>query len=168
MLQLDLFAITTTEEIRLRVAAELARQRLAAMRACAVALSRMTLRGVQLDLWGAGVEIAARAPRRREQPRQAETIAAGPLAASSVFALAAGKPALGHKLWRQPAAERGPVRIERDGDRVRLVRMLPQETEEWQERERERRARQRPPKPPKTAKTRGRKLLDLIGPGDDS
>ena len=166
---MDLFAITQTEEIRLRVAAELARSRLDAMRACAVALSRLTLRGLQLDMWGDPVKITARAPRRAGGARQqVETIPAGPLAASSVFALAAATPTLGHKLWRQPAAERAPVRIERDGDCVRLIRMLPQETEEWQERERARRARQKPPRPPKTAKTRGRKLLDLIGPGEDS
>ena len=164
---MDLFAITTTEEIRLRVAAELARQRLEAMRACAVALSRLTLHGTQFDLWGEPVEVTAKAPRRLPVCQAQQTIAAGPLAAASVFALAAGKPALGHKLWRQPAAERGPVRIEREGDRVRMIRMLPQETDEWQERERARRARQKPPRPPKTAKTRGRKLLDLIGTGED-
>lgn len=168
MLQLDLFTITTTEEIRLRVAAQLARQRFEALRLTAVALSRMTLRGTQFDLWGEPVEVVAKVHRRAHAQHQAETIPAGPMAAASVFALAAGTPELGHKLWRQPVAERAPYRVERDGDCTRLVRMLPQETDEWMERERARRARQRPPRPPKTAKTRGRKLLDLIGPGDDS
>ena len=169
MLQLDLFTITTTEEIRLRVAAEQARMRMAAMRATAVRLQAQVLRAMQFGLWGEVVEVVVQPPRqaRGKAAPQVETIPAGPLAASSVFALAAGKPALGHKLWRQPVAERAPHRIERDGDRVRVIRMLPQETDEWQERERARRARQRPPKPPKKAKTRGRKLLDLIGTAED-
>ena len=58
-------------------------------------------------------------------------------------------------------------RVERDTGVVRCVgasypvRWTPEE----EERERQRRARQRPPRPTKKAKTRGRKLLDLIGPG---
>ena len=51
-----------------------------------------------------------------------------------------------------------PTRVERDGDRVRVIRLLPQETEEWQEKERIRRAKQRPPRPVKGAKTRGKKV----------
>lgn len=62
----------------------------------------------------------------------------------------------------QPA----PYRVERDGDRVRVVRLLPGETDEWKERERARRARQRPPKPVRRAKTRGKKLLEMIGEGN--
>lgn len=64
------------------------------------------------------------------------------------------------------AAEPAPYRVERDGDRVRVVRLLPEETDEWKERERARRARQRPPKPVRKAKTRGKKLLEMIGEGN--
>ena len=58
-----------------------------------------------------------------------------------------------------------PYRVERDGDRVRVVRLLPEETDEWKERERARRARQRPPRPTSKAKTRSKALLDMIGEG---
>lgn len=167
MLQLDLFAIDKSEAIRLRVAAEQARLREAA--------NRLVMRRIgsplcfaQLDIWGDVVEVCVAPPRRLVPARkQPETIQAGPMAAASVFALAASGHALGHKLWRQPASEPAPYRVERDGDRTRLVRMRPEETEEWQERERIRRAKQRPPRPPKGAKTRGKKLLELIGPGED-
>lgn len=64
------------------------------------------------------------------------------------------------------AAGFAPItRVERDGDRVRVVRLLPQETEEWQEKERKRRAKQRPPKPVKAAKTRGAKVRAWDGEG---
>jgi hypothetical protein len=65
------------------------------------------------------------------------------------------------------AAEPAPYRVQRDGDRVRVVRLLPEETDEWKERERVRRAKQRPPKPVRKAKTRGKKLLDMIGENRD-
>ena len=58
------------------------------------------------------------------------------------------------------------LRVHREGDRVRVVRLREDETEEWRERERIRRAKQRPPKPTKKAKTRGAKLMEMIG-GDD-
>lgn len=55
-----------------------------------------------------------------------------------------------------------PTRVERDGDRVRVVRLLPQETEEWQQREAARRAAQKfkcpPPKPKAGTRTRGKKV----------
>lgn len=70
---------------------------------------------------------------------------------------------LGQRFWRQPPVERTPSLIVRDVGRVRVVRLLPQETLEWQEREVRRRAKQRPPRPPRGAKTRSKKLLDLIG-----
>lgn len=56
-----------------------------------------------------------------------------------------------------------PVRIERDCDGVRVIRLQAQETEEWQERERARRAKQRPPKPVRAAKTRGKKVRGWDG-----
>jgi hypothetical protein len=92
-------------------------------------------------------------------------------APSSIFTMAdAMKAAKGlQKHGRFGAAagfEPPPYRVERDGDRVRVVRLLPEETEEWKERERVRRAKQRPPKPVRKAKTRGKKLLDMIGEGN--
>lgn len=161
--QLDLFTIDKSEAIRLRVAAEQARQREAAHR---YVMRRVgaPLCFLQIDIWGEAVEVRVAPPRRLVPAmKQPETIQAGPMAAASVFALAAAGQALGHKLWRQPATEPAPYRVVRDGDRTRLFRMRPEETEEWQEKERQRRARQRPPRPPKGAKTRGKKLLELIG-----
>jgi len=163
--QLDLFNFSSTEEIRLRVAAEQARQR--ALQQIRYTSDR-PLCALQLALWGDPVMVCMPI-RRPVEPvrRHFEVIPAGPLAAASVFALAAGRPKLGRKWHRPAAAEAAPHRVERDGDRVRLVRMLPQETPEWQERERQRRARQKPPRPPKKAKTRSRKLLEIIGDVDD-
>lgn len=94
----------------------------------------------------------------------------------SIFALAAGVRAEasrnGSKRSRRqppssPAAPPAPplLRVERDGDRVRVVRLRPDETEEWAERERQRRARQRPPKPTKAAKSRGKKVRAWDGEG---
>lgn len=167
MQQLDLFVLDKSETIRLRVAAEQARLREAAHR---YVMRRVgaPLCFLQIDIWGEAVEVRVAPPRRLVPAlKQPETIQAGPMAAASVFALAAAGQALGHKLWRQPATEAAPYRVERDGDRTRLIRMRPEETAEWQERERIRRAKQRPPRPPKGAKTRGKKLLELIGPGED-
>ena len=90
--------------------------------------------------------------------------------AASIFALAAVVRAeVGRKgpkrAGKQPSARPAPattptplIRVERDGDRVRVVRLRPEETDEWAERERLRRARQRPPKPTKAAKSRGKKV----------
>lgn len=167
MLQLDLFRIDRTEEVRLRVAAEQARLRAEAVRHV---LRRVgtPVRLLQIDIWGGEVEVLVAPPRRLVPAHQRpETIDAGPSAPTSVFALAAAGVALGHTLWRQPNSDRAPYRVERDGDCTRLIRMLPQETEEWQERERVRRAKQRPPRPPRKAKTRGKKLLELIGDTHD-
>lgn len=62
------------------------------------------------------------------------------------------------------AAGFAPItRVERDGDSIRVVRLLPQETAEWQEKERVRRAKQRPPKPVKGARTKSKKFKELIG-----
>jgi hypothetical protein len=59
-------------------------------------------------------------------------------------------------------------RTEREVGVTRHVAMRHDETEEWQERERRRRARQRVPRPVKAARTRGRKLIDLIGTGENA
>lgn len=97
--------------------------------------------------------------------------------AASIFALAAGvraevarkgpkraskKPAARVTVAGTPAPL---IRVVRDGDRVRVVRLRPDETEEWAERERQRRARQRPPKPTKAAKSRGKKVRAWDGEG---
>jgi hypothetical protein len=85
----------------------------------------------------------------------------------SIFALAAMVKASGLRSRGRFGAASGftpaPYRVERDGDRTRVVRLRVDETEEWIEKERQRRARQKPPKPVKKAKTRSRKLLALIG-----
>lgn len=169
MQQLGLFNFSNAEEIRLRVAAVQARQR--AGHVLRRVLFDSPLCALQLALFGDPVVVCMpiRRPAQPMQRRQAEVIPAGPLAAASVFALAAGRPKLGRKWHRVASSEAAPHRVERDGDSVRLVRILPQETVEWQERERQRRARQKPPRPPKKAKTRSRKLLDIIGDDlDDS
>lgn len=57
-----------------------------------------------------------------------------------------------------PAKLPSTYRVERDADRVRVVRVRPEETEERIEQERARRARQRPPRPTAKAKTRGKKV----------
>jgi len=88
----------------------------------------------------------------------------------SVFDLAArvlACPARARKERPQPHQAPRHGRTLRDGDCTRHVAMRHDETEEWQERERQRRARQRVPRPSSKAKTRSRKLLDLIGPGED-
>ena len=92
-------------------------------------------------------------------------------APSSIFTMADAMKAAKvlHKHGRFGAAagfKPAPYRVERDGDRVRVVRLLPEETHEWKERERARRARQRPPKPPKGARTRGAKVRQWDGEGD--
>ena len=57
------------------------------------------------------------------------------------------------------------TRIIRDGDTVRCVRMLPQETDEWREKEMIRRAKQRPPKPKGRAVTVGDKMRATLEAG---
>lgn len=87
----------------------------------------------------------------------------------SVFDLAASVLVTPSKPKRERPTTQAPRhgKTFRDGDCTRHVAIRHDETEEWQERERQRRARQRVPKPAKKARTRGRKLLDLIGPGED-
>lgn len=55
------------------------------------------------------------------------------------------------------------IKVVRDGDRTRVVRLLPQDTEEWQIAEQKRRAKQKPPKPPKGWQTRGKKVRAFDG-----
>lgn len=55
-------------------------------------------------------------------------------------------------------------RVEREGDRVRVERLRPEETKEWAEREQARRAKQTPP-PPRWKKSRGERLRRLIDSG---
>lgn len=66
-----------------------------------------------------------------------------------------------------PAKLSSTYRVERDADRVRVVRVRPEETEERIEQERARRARQRPPRPTAKAKTRGKKVRAWDGEGND-
>jgi hypothetical protein len=91
-------------------------------------------------------------------------------APSSIFTMAdamkAAKSLQKHGRFGAAAVfEPPPYRVERDGDRVRVVRLLPEETDEWKERERVRRAKQRPPKPTARAKTRGKKVRAWDGEG---
>lgn len=174
---MDLFATPTAEAIRLRVAAELARQRTAAAlrEARMTAHARKPICALQFDLWGDAIQVCSWAPPRRRKPaarrRQGELFgAAAPArvsadAVASIFALAAAGLEIGRRWFRPAPADAAPppARVIREAGTVRLERLLPQETEEWQERERARRAKQRPPKPTKKARTRGEKLLALIG-----
>ena len=92
------------------------------------------------------------------------------VAVSSIFGLAATVQSL--KRGRFGTAEQfepAPYRVERsyaDGT-LRVIRQRPEETAEWQERERVRRAKQRPPKPSAKAKTRGKKVREWDGEGND-
>jgi len=68
---------------------------------------------------------------------------------------------------RYAAVDADPLRlcrVERDGDRVRVVRVRPEETTWWAEREQARRAKQTPP-PPRWKKSRGARLRRLIESG---
>lgn len=168
---MHLFPLQDAEAIRLRVAAEIARQRQAARRAEARLMAATAMAApvcaLQLSIWGEPVLVCSARPPAPRRPRQAAAAESdmGPGAVASVFALAAAGMEIGRRWFRPSGADTppGPARVIREGGTVRLVRLQPQDTEEWQERERARRARQRPPKPSKKARTRGEKLLALIG-----
>jgi hypothetical protein len=92
--------------------------------------------------------------------------------AACVLAMPGRQPPAAQRETRKPKLPLSPQeqrhgRTEREFGVTRHVAMRHDETEEWQERERQRRARQRVPKPTKGARTRSRKLIDLIGVGED-
>jgi hypothetical protein len=98
------------------------------------------------------VAAAGRLPPQTQAPRSVFELCASQLPAKRLVA------------GLRPAGQVTSIKcVERDGDRVRVVHVRPEQTAAWQEQEQRRRAKQRPPKPTKRYKRKGKKLVDLVG-----